>query len=117
MLTSKSIRYHRLIDSSAPILAVSVPLSASTTATSIGKAKVVRNTVFTSSDAELTQSIKSALQTGVVEIDVQTDLASTAGWEALEELLTRVFDGTDPEATKPAIVLCKRSTPPVLSCR
>jgi hypothetical protein len=105
---SKSTRYHRLTDSSAPILAVSVPLSASTTAASIGKIRLVRNTIFTGSDQELTQSIKSALSTGVVEIDVQTDLTTSAGWEALEEILTAILDGAEPDATKPAIVLCKR---------
>jgi hypothetical protein len=51
--------------------------------------------------------VKGALSKGVVEINVKSDLSSDAGWEALEEFLTAVLEGSDTEATKPAVVLCK----------
>jgi hypothetical protein len=93
--------------SKVPVLAISVPLSDSSASTSAANVKVVSNTAFTRTSSELVQSVKGALSGGVVEINVKSDLSSDAGWEALEEFLTAVLEGSDPEATKPAIVLCK----------
>jgi hypothetical protein len=93
--------------SKVPVLAISVPLSDSSASASAANVKFVSNSTFVKTSSELVQSVKGALARGVVEINVKSDLSSDAGWEALEEFLTAVLEGSDPEATKPAIVLCK----------
>lgn len=75
---------------------------------SAGNIKIASNIAFTRSSPGLVQSVKGALAKGIIEINVKSDLSSEAGWEALEELLAAVLEGSDPEAAKPAIVLCKR---------
>ncbi|KIM30690.1 hypothetical protein M408DRAFT_328214 [Serendipita vermifera MAFF 305830] len=96
----------QLISSSkVPVVAISVPLSDSSPAVAAANIKVVSNTAFTQTSPNLVQSVKQALAKGVVEINVKSDLSTDAGWEALEEFLTSVLEGRDPEATKPAIIL------------
>lgn len=96
---------YSISSSKVPIVAISVPLSDSTPTLKSGNVKLVSNTTFTQTSATLVQSVKTALAKGVVEINVKSDLDTDAGWEVLEEFLTSILEGTDPEATKPAIVL------------
>ncbi len=92
--------------SKVPVVAISIPLSDSSPTVASANVKVVSNTNFTQTSPNLVQSVKTALAKGVVEINVKSDLSSDAGYEALEEFLTSVLEGSNPEATKPAIVLC-----------
>lgn len=106
-----SSQYNSIGSSTVPIVAVSVPLSDSNSTTVPGGTKVVYHTTFTASTPALVHAVKSGLSSGVVEIDVQSDLSEDANWEALEEFLGSVLADRDPEATKPAIVLCESTQP------
>ncbi|KAG8835011.1 hypothetical protein FRC17_005859 [Serendipita sp. 399] len=96
--------------STVPILAVSVPVSASTKASQ--KFRTAYSTAFVQSAPSEAEAIKSALQSGVVTIDVQNDLSTDAGWEGLEELLTSVFGTKETDEPRPTVVLSNILPPP-----
>ncbi|KAG8853878.1 hypothetical protein FRB91_004236 [Serendipita sp. 411] len=98
--------------STVPVLAVSVPISKSSTPSSSSSHKLVYSTAFVQPAPSEAEAIKSALQSGVVTIDVQTDLSTEAGWESLEEFLTSVLGAKETEEPRPAIVLSNILPPP-----
>lgn len=93
--------------STVPVLAVTVPLSDASTSITAPNVKVAYSTPFIQSAPSESEAVRTALKTGVVNIDIQNDLSDDAGWEMLEEFLNSALKDVDPEATKPAVVLCK----------
>ncbi|PVF95264.1 hypothetical protein CPB86DRAFT_711581 [Serendipita vermifera] len=98
--------------STVPVQAISVPLSSLSSVSTSTSAKIVSNTTFVQSAPSFAQEVKTGLAKGVVEISVQNDLTTDAGWEMLEESLTSIVQGQDPEATKPSVVLSNILPPP-----
>jgi hypothetical protein len=97
----------RIGSSTVPVQAISVPLSSLSSVSTSTSAKIVSNATFVQSAPSFAQEVKAGLAKGVVEISVQNDLSTDAGWEMLEESLTSILQGQDPEATKPSVILCE----------
>jgi hypothetical protein len=100
----------RIGSSTVPVQAISVPLSSLSSVSTSTSARIVSNATFVQSAPSFAQEVKAGLAKGVVEISVQNDLSTDAGWEMLEESLTSILQGQDPEATKPSVILCEFSS-------